>query len=156
MLPQSFHSCCHGLQVMKHTPHIFLSGAEVEAFAVQQGHTLVDNASFTTEQRRQQWQRQKDEDKLAPADEIVQQHVHNEVQQQQQQQEPRHGQADDGDRHCQTVGAVAIDSSGRLAAATSTGGRTNKVSSRHRRQLQHTVVHVLWLCRPGATWQKWS
>lgn len=117
-------------QVMKHTPHIFLSGAEVEAFAVQQGHTLVDNASFTTEQRRQQWQRQKDEDKLAPADEIVQQHVHNEVQQQQQQQEPRHGQADDGDRHCQTVGAVAIDSSGRLAAATSTGGRTNKWDGR--------------------------
>jgi beta-aspartyl-peptidase (threonine type) len=49
--------------------------------------------------------------------------VRNEPQQQQQQQQ----QVDDS-RHCQTVGAVAIDSAGRLAAATSTGGRTNKVS----------------------------
>jgi hypothetical protein len=53
----------------------------------------------------------------------VQQHVRNEPQQQQRQQQQ---QGDDG-RHCQTVGAVAIDSAGRLAAATSTGGRTNKV-----------------------------
>lgn len=118
---------------MEHTPHIFLSGPEVEQFAVQQGHSLVDNASLTTDQRRQQWERQKEEDRLAHGDEIVQTHVgHNTTsssgndkdelpsasQQQQQQQD---------ERHCQTVGAVAIDSRGRLAAATSTGGRTNKV-----------------------------
>jgi beta-aspartyl-peptidase (threonine type) len=54
----------------------------------------------------------------------VQQHVRNDPQQQQQQQQ------EEDKRHCQTVGAVAIDSQGRLAAATSTGGRTCKVRCR--------------------------
>jgi beta-aspartyl-peptidase (threonine type) len=106
---------------MEHTPHIFLSGEEAEAFAVRQGHTLVaDNAHFTTTQRLQQWERYKDAAVLAPADEIVQQATHNEEQQQQRKLE-------DGQ---QTVGAVAIDVHGCLAAATSTGGRTNKWDGR--------------------------
>lgn len=107
---------------MERTPHIFLSGAEVEQWAVQQGHSLVDNSTFTTEQRRQQWQRQKEQDALPAADEIVQQHVRPEAQQQPQQQAVQNST-----QHTQTVGAVAIDSAGRLAAATSTGGRTCKV-----------------------------
>ena len=124
------------LQVMEGTPHIFLSGPEVEQFAVQQGHTLVDNSSFTTEQRRQQWERQRQADGLPAADEIVQQHVHSEVQQQQQQQQQQGRQGDEDTHHTQTVGAVAIDSSGRLAAATSTGGRTCKVSTG-----RHSIAH---------------
>lgn len=112
---------------MDHTPHIFLSGPEVEQFAQQQGHTLVDNSTFTTEQRRQQWQRQKEqEQQLPPADEIVQQHVRNDPQQRPQQPQQQQQQVQE-ERHCQTVGAVAIDCQGRLAAATSTGGRTCKV-----------------------------
>jgi isoaspartyl peptidase/L-asparaginase-like protein (Ntn-hydrolase superfamily) len=62
----------------------------------------------------------------------VQQHVRSEVQQQQQQGR----QVDEDTHHTQTVGAVAIDSSGRLAAATSTGGRTCKVSTG-----RHSIAH---------------
>lgn len=93
---------------MDHTPHIFLSGEEAERFAQQQGHPLVDNSTFTTQQRKEQWQKYRDEERLAPHDEIVQEVA----------------------THTQTVGAVAIDCNGRLAAATSTGGRTNKWDGR--------------------------
>lgn len=98
---------------MDHTPHIFLSGQQAEQFAVRQGHTLVDNSTFTTQQRKEQWQKYKDEEKLAAHDEIVQ-----------------NVQNLDVTQHTQTVGAVAIDREGRLAAATSTGGRTNKWDGR--------------------------
>lgn len=93
---------------MENTPHIFLSGEPAEQFAKQQGHVLVDNTTFTTQQRKEQWQKYKDEHKLAAHDEIVQRVT----------------------THTQTVGAVAVDCQGRLAAATSTGGRTNKWDGR--------------------------
>lgn len=59
---------------MHATPHIWLAGPEAEAFAQQRGLELVpDNAHFTTQQRREQWERYRQEEELAPADEIVQQ-----------------------------------------------------------------------------------
>lgn len=91
--------------VMERTPHIFIGGEEAEKLAESWGLELVDNSYFTTEQRRQQWLRYREgEGHVMHVDEIVQ--------------------------HGQTVGAVAIDWQGRLAAATSTGGRTNKWDGR--------------------------
>lgn len=115
--------------VMEHTPHIFLSGPEAEQFAVQQGMQLVDNASFTTQQRKEQWQRYAAEQRLAPADEIVQK-IGGPADAAAAVAGPSAAAADGSKDHCQTVGAVAIDSQGRLAAATSTGGRTNKWDGR--------------------------
>lgn len=137
--------CTAALQVMEGTPHIFLSGPEVEQFAVQQGHTLVGNSSFTTEQRRQQWERQRQADGLPAADEIVQQHVRSGVEQQ------TAGQGGADTQHTQTVGAVAIDSAGRLAAATSTGGRTCKVRCSFDEQVSYRIGVELSCqgCCPG-------
>jgi beta-aspartyl-peptidase (threonine type) len=104
---------------MERTPHIFLSGPEAEDFAVQQGMQLVDNASFTTQQRKEQWQRYAAEQRLAPADEIVQKIGPADAAAAAPEAaapEAAATAADSSKQHCQTVGAVAIDSQGRLAA----------------------------------------
>ena len=87
--------------VMEKSPHVMLVGDGAEAFAESIGMPLVDPKYFYTEERWQQLQQAlKDEQKQAvdPA------------------KAPHHG----------TVGAVALDQSGHLAAGTSTGGMTNK------------------------------
>jgi beta-aspartyl-peptidase (threonine type) len=105
------------LQVMEHTPHIFLSGPEAEQLAVQQGMQLVDNATFTTQQRKEQWERYAAEQRLAPADEIVQRiGPAGAAAAPAEGSKPAAAAADNSRDHCQTVGAVAIDSQGRLAA----------------------------------------
>jgi beta-aspartyl-peptidase (threonine type) len=87
--------------VMERSPHVMLSGAGAEAFAQSIGMGLVDPAYFRTEERWQQLQKALENDKRAAIG--------------------AHG-AD----HFGTVGAVALDAQGRLAAGTSTGGMTNK------------------------------
>jgi len=88
--------------VMERSPHVMLVGDGAEAFAQTVGVTLVDPSYFRTEERWQQ----------------LQQALQAEVAKQEAALPPafRHG----------TVGAVALDAQGRLAAATSTGGMTNK------------------------------
>ncbi|HEY8507571.1 MAG TPA: isoaspartyl peptidase/L-asparaginase [Steroidobacteraceae bacterium] len=88
--------------VMEKSPHVFLAGAGAEEFALQQGLTLVPNDYFRTEAREKQLEKAIQEEKRSrkPA--------------------PSSG----------TVGAVAIDAQGNLAAATSTGGMTNKRNGR--------------------------
>jgi L-asparaginase / beta-aspartyl-peptidase len=83
--------------VMEKSPHVMLVGAGAEDFALEQGLTFVPNTYFVTEPRRQQLER-------ALRDEQAKKKL------------PGTG----------TVGAVALDRDGNLAAATSTGGMTNK------------------------------
>lgn len=95
-------------QVLENSPHVLLIGDGAEAFAQQQGMTLVNNAFFSTPARLQQLQEAKAQgavslDHDAPVDE-----------------RSKMG----------TVGAVALDKHGNLAAATSTGGMTNKLPGR--------------------------
>lgn len=89
--------------VMEHSPHVMLIGDDAEAFAKAQGVSLVDPAYFRTEERWQQLQKALKEDG----------------------EKKPHGDPDTA-RHFGTVGAVALDSAGHLAAATSTGGMTDK------------------------------
>ena len=88
--------------VMEKSPHVMMVGAGAEQFGAEQGIEQVDPAWFRTEHRWQQLQQ-------ALAGETAQQVP--ELQSQ---------------RYFGTVGAVARDSGGRLAAGTSTGGMTNK------------------------------
>ncbi|PHR64167.1 isoaspartyl peptidase/L-asparaginase [Pseudidiomarina marina] len=93
-------------KVMEESVHVMLSGAGAEQFSREQGLEQVDNSYFNTEARYQALQRMKEQ-------------VGN----------PRDKQAwvtmDDNFKYG-TVGAVARDKHGNLAAATSTGGMTGK------------------------------
>jgi beta-aspartyl-peptidase (threonine type) len=86
--------------VMEKSPHVLLAGAGAEDFARELGHEIVDEKYFYTEQRWQALERVRNTSNLSDQD--------------------RHG----------TVGAVALDQAGNLAAATSTGGNTNKLPGR--------------------------
>jgi beta-aspartyl-peptidase (threonine type) len=88
--------------VMEKSPHVFLTGDGAEAFAKTVGIELVDPAYFRTDERWNQLQ----EALKAEA----------------KGQQSSLGRA----IHYGTVGAVALDKAGHLAAATSTGGMTNK------------------------------
>jgi beta-aspartyl-peptidase (threonine type) len=85
--------------VMERSPHVFLAGEGAEVFATEMGVERVDPSYFDTERRWEALQRALEEEKAQAAGE---------------------------DRERSTVGAVALDRQGNLAAATSTGGLTNK------------------------------
>lgn len=91
--------------VMEKSPHVMLTGSGAEAFGRLVGVRMVDPRYFRTEERWQQLQEALRKEKL-----------------------PRqaHADAEEATRYLGTVGAVALDRGGRLAAATSTGGMTNK------------------------------
>ncbi|MCC5874243.1 MAG: isoaspartyl peptidase/L-asparaginase [Gammaproteobacteria bacterium] len=94
--------------VMERSPHVLLAGAGADAFAEGEGLELVDNEWFITERRREQLERARE------ADRVELDHTGS------------RDAADDPDRYFGTVGAVALDAAGNLAAGTSTGGMTNK------------------------------
>jgi beta-aspartyl-peptidase (threonine type) len=91
--------------VMEKSPHVMLSGAGAETFARLQGIPSTPRDYFRTEERWQQLQEAKAAERRA-ADTTALLAAPLE----------KYG----------TVGAVALDQSGRLAAGTSTGGMTNK------------------------------
>lgn len=98
--------------VMENSPHVMMIGKGAEQFAEEQGLEIVAPSYFYTDQRYEQLQRIKDTEK----------------QQLDHDGDRRQGILDEKfpDRKFGTVGAVALDQAGNLAAATSTGGMTNK------------------------------
>jgi beta-aspartyl-peptidase (threonine type) len=95
--------------VMEKSPHVMMVGDGAEAFAKEQGGiTFVPESYFYTERRWQELQRALEAEKkkagqsaaLSPGERAI--------------------------AYFGTVGAVALDKNGDLAAATSTGGMTNK------------------------------
>ena len=99
--------------VMEKSRHVLLAGRGAEQFAREQGLAIVDPAYFRTEERWQQLQRAKERDRLPLG------HDDPEA-------DPKKTSLLAGDEKYGTVGAVALDQAGNLAAATSTGGITNK------------------------------
>lgn len=98
--------------VLDHSPHVMLVGAGAEIFAQQQGFELVSNDTFKTERRRLQLERiiaqEQSITKLPePSNPVLLKYQFDE-------------------KKLGTVGAVAIDQHGDIAAGTSTGGMTNK------------------------------
>lgn len=89
-------------QVMEHSGHVFLAGAGALDFAGKMGHQILGDDYFYDQLRYDQWQAIKDSDQFDLDHNIN--------------PEGKFG----------TVGAVALDAAGNLAAATSTGGMTNK------------------------------
>jgi beta-aspartyl-peptidase (threonine type) len=85
--------------VMEKSEHVMLAGAGAEEFAASRGFDFVPQSYFHTPERFAQLQRIRSGDPKLSGHTIS---------------------------HVGTVGAVALDSRGRLAAATSTGGMTGK------------------------------
>ncbi len=87
-------------KVMERTTHVLLSGEGAEEFALEQGVALVPGSYFYTERRWKQLEEAQKGEPVAAVEEDI--------------------------AYFGTVGAVACDQAGNLAAATSTGGLTNK------------------------------
>ncbi|MET1081723.1 MAG: isoaspartyl peptidase/L-asparaginase [Burkholderiales bacterium] len=83
-------------RVLEHSPHVMLTGQGAEEFALEQGMAPVPNSFFATDHRRRELER------------------------------ALHGEPAGPESLTGTVGAVALDAHGNLAAATSTGGLTAK------------------------------
>lgn len=99
--------------VMQHSPHVMMTGEGAEAFAKEQGIELVSPSYFHTENRFQQLQ------KIKKTDSVKLDHSLDGNDQGSK-------KLDFTDYKFGTVGAVALDQYGNLAAGTSTGGMTNK------------------------------
>jgi L-asparaginase / beta-aspartyl-peptidase len=93
--------------VMEKSGHVMMDGEGAEAFARENGIELVDQKYFFTQERWEALQKIKaaEKNRTSGAGKMF--------------------LITDQDRHG-TVGAVALDQNGNLAAATSTGGTTNK------------------------------
>lgn len=91
-------------KVMTESEHVMLMGDGAEEFARQQGFEMMDPEYFHTDFRWQQLQRIKARELAHKSTSIEDQH----------------------DQWFSTVGAVALDQDGNLAAGTSTGGTSNK------------------------------
>ncbi|MFS8638829.1 MAG: isoaspartyl peptidase/L-asparaginase, partial [Gemmatimonadota bacterium] len=95
--------------VMEKSPHVMMAGAGAEAFAAEQGLEIVDPSYFFTESRWEALQRAKAQEADRPV-----------------LRDEEASLAFPDDYKFGTVGAVALDRHGNLAAGTSTGGMTNK------------------------------
>lgn len=123
--------------VMEKSPHVMIAGAGAEEFALQQGFTLVPNSYFRTEARMRQLQKTQDEEKAGEKGrEQAAKKRTSSANPGAPARSSAHpvaslasGSGTDFDGHG-TVGAVALDRNGNLAAATSTGGMTNKLPGR--------------------------
>lgn len=90
--------------VMEKSPHVMMIGRGAELFATKMGLEIVDPSYFWTERRWKSLQQELLKEQGKPVTELP----------------------GPDDKKFGTVGAVALDVNGNLAAGTSTGGMTNK------------------------------
>ena len=95
-------------EVMVNSNHVFLSGKGANDFAIKQGIKLEPDEYFFSQFRYDQWKVLRDSDNYSLD------HTHQGLEELMK------------DKKFGTVGAVACDAFGNIAAATSTGGMTNK------------------------------
>ncbi|HPH86594.1 MAG TPA: isoaspartyl peptidase/L-asparaginase [Ferruginibacter sp.] len=95
-------------EVMINSNHVFLSGKGANDFAIKQGIKLEPDEYFFSQFRYDQWKEMRDSDNYSLD------HTHQGLEELMK------------DKKFGTVGAAACDSAGNIAAATSTGGMTNK------------------------------
>ena len=104
--------------VMERSPHVMMVGVGAEDFAKENGMEWVDPSYFRTEQRWNQLQQIKARE---------QQQMSQPAKQDNKPDGSSNSNRDDIDDHkFGTVGCVALDKAGNIAAGTSTGGTTNK------------------------------
>ncbi len=97
--------------VLDKSPHVYFVGRDAEAFAVSHGMALVENSALVIDRERERLAEAQRKEKAGLPDETFS------------------GGGAPLSSH-DTVGAVALDVNGNLAAATSTGGTLNKEPGR--------------------------
>ncbi|MBP7864366.1 MAG: isoaspartyl peptidase/L-asparaginase [Acidobacteria bacterium] len=113
-------------KVMENSPHVLLAGDGAEVFAREQGVELAPEDYFFTEKRWKQLQDIKEKErkeKEKPSPDLPKEKGQGKGACENAGKGSLRGGAPDVHG---TVGAVALDTHGNLAAATSTGGRVNK------------------------------
>lgn len=99
------------IAVMRNSEHVMLSGEGAEKFATEQNLEIVEPKYFWTKDRWEGLQKLKQKETLKKTKKISQNNL---------------PESYEIDQKFGTVGAVALDKNGNLAAGTSTGGMTNK------------------------------
>ncbi|MGH8807235.1 MAG: isoaspartyl peptidase/L-asparaginase family protein [Noviherbaspirillum sp.] len=107
--------------IMEQGEYVMLCGEGAERFATQQGFDLVEPGHFHTDARHEQWLRACERQGMALLD-----HDAATLAAQSRAADTGDEPPLDPERKMGTVGAVALDLHGNLAAAASTGGITNK------------------------------
>ena len=95
------------IKVMENSPHVMLSGKGADVFSKEQGLEIVSPDYFIIDRRKKELERVQKKDK-------------------DEENEIAFYDLDVKDTKYGTVGCVALDKNGNLAAGTSTGGMTNK------------------------------
>lgn len=112
------------IAVMEKSEHVMMAGKGAEVFAKQQGEVIVDPSYFYTEARYKALLKAKEQEKVELD--------HNAKEEKKIKKMPKTGALNQEDliftegKKFGTVGCVALDKDGNLAAGTSTGGMTNK------------------------------
>ncbi len=101
--------------VLDKSPHVYFVGGDAEAFAAQHGMPLIDNSELVLDRERARLADAQQKERAGLSDETFSGPAAPAL--------PNFASHD-------TVGAVALDARGNLAAATSTGGTLNKAPGR--------------------------
>ena len=112
--------------VMETSPHVLLSGAGADRFAGERKHETMDPAWFVTPRRSEQLRKMKAKDDGAALDALG------------------------PDRKYGTVGCVAVDGEGHLAAGPSTGGLA--CMARGAGPWSGSLIRMGWLLVPAVGW----
>ena len=114
--------------VLERSPHVYFVGAGAEAFAASHGMALIDNRELVLDRERTRLAMAQSRQAAGLADETFSGHFHRDD------KSPEtavpHIEAESPQLSHDTVGAVALDVQGNLAAGTSTGGTLNKTPGR--------------------------
>src|ERR1700733_5869096 len=103
--------------VLEKSPHVYFVGRDAENFAAEHGMQLIDNAELVLDRERERLALAQHKERAGLPDQTF-------SGVQETDKEPPGLTSHD------TVGAVALDAGGNLAAATSTGGTLNKAPGR--------------------------
>lgn len=114
--------------VLEQSPHVYFVGEGAEAFAASHGMPLIENADLVLDRERQRLAVAQSRQAAGLADETFSGHVHRDDKS--PETDAGHIAPDPTAASHDTVGAVALDIDGNLAAATSTGGTLNKTPGR--------------------------
>jgi L-asparaginase / beta-aspartyl-peptidase len=109
--------------VLEKSPHVYFVGTGAEEFAASHGMALIDNGELVLERERVRLAQAQSREAAGLADETFSGEIHRDD------KSPETAYSAAFHSH-DTVGAVALDVRGNLAAGTSTGGTLNKTPGR--------------------------